>query len=88
MAVPTIPPQDPTVNCDSAPITCQTPDLMANSPPASPARFRSPLMFASQVSSLHFTPLLQLIDYVNHSKIKIEFFISFCLFSDLLDPLF
>ncbi|CAL5343614.1 unnamed protein product [Camellia sinensis] len=25
-----------------------SPDLMANSPPASPARFRSPLMFTSQ----------------------------------------
>ncbi|CAL5335909.1 unnamed protein product [Camellia sinensis] len=70
------------------PARLPSPDLMTNSPPASPARFRSPLMFVPQVSSLHFTPLLQLIDYVNHSKIKIEFFISFCLFSDLLDPLF
>ncbi|CAL5376318.1 unnamed protein product [Camellia sinensis] len=30
------------------PARLPSPDLMANSPPASPARFRSPLMFASQ----------------------------------------
>ncbi|GMP91639.1 hypothetical protein CsSME_00042242 [Camellia sinensis var. sinensis] len=59
------------------PARLPSPDLMANSPPASPARFRSPHMFAPQVYSLHFTPLLQLIDYVNHSKIKILVFVYF-----------